>query len=97
LPAPPGEPTLTKGQYSDEQIVAILQQAERGEKTITALCHEHNLTQNTFYRWRKRFAGVAPADIARSREIEKENLRLKRLLAERDLEVDVLKELLAKK
>lgn len=97
---------MTKGQYSDEQIVAILQQAERGEKTITALCparaprstgHEHNLTQNTFYRWRKRFAGAAPADIARSREIEKENLRLKRLLAERDLEVDVLKELLTKK
>jgi putative transposase len=88
---------LTKGQYSDAQIVAILQQAQRGEKTIATLCHEHNLSQNTFYQWRKRFAGAAPADIARSREIEKENLRLKRLLAERDLEVDVLKELLAKK
>ena len=88
---------MKKGQYSDQQILAILQQAERAEKTITELCQEHNLTQNTFYRWRKRFAGAAPADIAKNREIEKENVRLKRLLAERDLEVDVLKELLAKK
>lgn len=65
---------MKKGQYSDQQILAILQQAERAEKTITELCQEHNLTQNTFYRWRKRFAGAAPADIAKNREIEKENV-----------------------
>ena len=52
---------MKKGQYSDQQILAILQQAERAEKTITELCQEHNLTENTFYRWRKRFAGAAPA------------------------------------
>jgi putative transposase len=88
---------VKKGQYSDQQILAVQQQAERAEKTITALCQEHNLTENTFYRWRKRFAGATPTDITKNREIAKENIRLKRLLAERDLEIDVLKELLAKK
>lgn len=87
---------MKKDQYSDQQILAILQQAERAEKTIVEICQEHNLTQNTFYRWRKRFAGATPADIAKNRETEKENVRLKRLLAQRDLEIDVLKELLAK-
>jgi putative transposase len=88
---------VKKGQYSDEQIVAILQQAERGEKTIVQLCQEHNVSENTFYRWRLRFGGASPADAAKTRELEKENTRLKRLLAERDLENDILKELLAKK
>jgi len=88
---------MKKGQYSDEQIVAILQQAERGEKTLALLCQEHNVSENTFYRWRQRFGGSAPGDLARTREMEKENVRLKRLLAERDLENDILKELLAKK
>lgn len=88
---------MKKGQYSDEQIVAILQDAEKGTKTIQALCREHNVSENTFYRWRSRFGGATPADIGHNREMEKENLRLKRLLAERDLEVDILKELLAKK
>jgi len=88
---------MKKGQYSDEQIVAILQQAERGEKTVALLCQEHNVSENTFYRWRQRFGGSAPGDVARTRELEKENVRLKRLLAERDLENDILKELLAKK
>ena len=88
---------MKPGQYSDEQIVAILQQAEKGQTTIQALCREHNISENTFYRWRQRFGGAAPAEIARTREIEKENQRLKRLLAERLLENDILKELLAKK
>lgn len=88
---------MKPGQYSDEQIVAILKQAETGQKTIVQICKEHNLTENTFYRWRQRFGGAAPSDIAKTREMEKENQRLKRLLAERDLEVDILKELLGKR
>ena len=88
---------MKAGQYSDEQIVAILQQAEKGQTSIQALCREHNISENTFYRWRKRFGGAAPADITKNREIEKENQQLKKLLAERVLENDILKELLAKK
>jgi putative transposase len=83
--------------FSDEQIIHLLQQAERGEQTIGALCREHGISEQTFYRWRQKFGGMTIPDAQRLRELEKQNGRLKRLLAERDLEVDALKALLAKK
>lgn len=88
---------MQKSQFTDEQIVAMLQQAEKGEKSISDVCRQHNISENTFYRWRTRFGGMNTNEAARVRELEKENARLKRLLAERDLEVDIIKEILAKK
>ncbi len=88
---------MQKSQFSDEQIVAILQQAQRGDKTISEACRQHNISENTFYRWRTRFGGMSTHEAVRVRELEKENARLKRLLAERDLEVDIIKEFLQKK
>jgi putative transposase len=88
---------MQKSQFTDAQIVAILQQAEKGEQTIAQVCRQHNVSENTFYRWRNRFGGMNVSEAARVRELEKENARLKRLLAERDLEVDIIKELLQKK
>jgi putative transposase len=88
---------MKQGQFSPEQIIAILHQAEVGDKTITELCREHNLTQTTFSRWRKKYGGMSVAEAQRLKELEKENARLKRLLAERDLAVDALQEYLAKK
>ncbi len=88
---------MQKSQFTDEQIVAILQQAEQGGKPISEVCRQHNIAENTFYRWRSRFGGLSTNDAARVRELEKENARLKRLLAERDLEVDIIKEILQKK
>ena len=88
---------MNASQFSDEQIVQILQQAERDEQSIGALCRSHGIAEATFYRWRKKFGGMTQNEIQRLRELEKENNRLKRLLAERDLEVDALKEFLAKK
>ena len=88
---------MQKNQFTDEQIVAILQQAEKGEQTIAQVCRQHNVSENSFYRWRSRFGGMSSNEAARVRELEKENARLKRLLAERDLEVDIIKELLQKK
>jgi putative transposase len=88
---------MKASQFSNEQIVHILQQAERDEQSIGALCRAHGIAEATFYRWRKQFGGMAVSEVQRLRELEKENSRLKRLLAERDLEVDALKELLAKK
>jgi putative transposase len=83
-------------QFTDEQIVALLQEAEKGEKAVTALCREHGITETTFYRWRRQFGGLPVKEVVRLRELERENARLKRLLAERDLEVDVLKEAVRK-
>lgn len=88
---------MKKGQFTNEQIVNILRQADKGDKTIRDLCGEYNITETTFYRWRNRFGSMDANEAAKVRELEKENARLKRLLAERDLEVDVLKEYLAKK
>ena len=82
---------------STEQISKILEQAERGEQPISAICRAYGITETTFYRWRKQFGGVSVNEAQQLREIEKETARLKRLLAERELEVDGLKELLAKK
>ena len=87
---------MKAGQYSNEQIVAILQEAARGEKPITELCRDKGISENTFYEWRKKFGGMQTRDVQRLRELEKENARLKRLLAERDLELDVVKEALSK-
>lgn len=84
-------------QHNAEQIIKILEQAERGEQTISAICREHGIGEATFYRWRKLYGGMQISDVQRLKELEKENTRLKRLLAERLLEVDALKELLAKK
>ena len=84
-------------QHTAEQIVKILEQAEKGEQTIAALCREHAIAENTFYRWRKAYGGMSVNEAQRLKELEKENVRLKRLLAERMLENDLLKELLQKK
>jgi len=88
---------MKQGQFSQEQIVTILHEAERGEKTIRDLCREHSITETTFYRWRKIYGGMSVSEAHHLKELQKENARLKRLLAERDLEIDALKEYLAKK
>lgn len=87
---------MKAGHFSNEQIVAILQEAERGEKPILGICKDKGISEATFYAWRKKFGGMQTKDVQRLRELEKENARLKRLLAERDLENDVLKEALSK-
>ncbi|HZO89067.1 MAG TPA: transposase [Chthonomonadaceae bacterium] len=88
---------MKQNQFSPEQIIILLHQAEVGEKSITELCREHSLTQPTFYRWRKKYGGMSVPEAQRLRELEKENARLKRRLAERDLAIDALQEYLAKK
>jgi len=88
---------MKTSQHTAEQIIKILEQAEKGEQTIAAVCREHGIAENTFYRWRKTYGGMSVSEVQRLKELEKENGRLKRLLAERMLEIDLLKELLSKK
>ena len=87
---------MKQKRFTDEQIVSILAQAEKGEKPIVEVCREHAVTEVTFYRWRQKFGSVGVKEVQRLRELEKENARLKKLLAERDLEIDACKEFLAK-
>ena len=87
---------MKSGLFTNEQIVVILQEAEKGDKQIIDICKEKGISEATFYNWRKKFAGMATRDVTRLRDLEKENARLKKLLAERVLENDIMKEALSK-
>ncbi len=86
-----------KKRFSDEQIVGFLREAQSGGKTIDQLAREYGFSANSFYVWKRKFGVMAEPDVKRYRELEKENGRLKRLLAERDVEIDVMKEIIEKK
>jgi putative transposase len=88
---------MKKKRYQEEQIIRILREAERGDKTIGEVCREHAITEQTFYRWRKKYGGMEIAEARRMRELGKENGRLKRIVADLTLENDAIKELLEKK
>ena len=88
---------MKQERFSEEKIVGILREAEKGEKPVAEICREHGVAEQTFYRWRRRYGGLNESDVQRLKELTVENAKLKRLLAERDLEVDALNELLAKK
>ena len=88
---------MKANQHTAEQIIRILAQAEQGTQTVGEVCREYGIAETTFYRWRNAYGGMPVTEVQRIKELEKENARLKRLLAERMLEVDALKDLLAKK
>lgn len=88
---------MRKPKLTDEQIVAVLREAERGERTIAEICKKAGVTEQTFYRWRKKFAGNTVSDVRKLKQLEKDNARLLKLLGQRDVEIDAMKELLAKK
>ncbi len=82
--------------FSEEKIVKILQESECKTATVGELCRNHGISEQTFYRWRKRYGGLSVREAKRLKELESENARLKRLLAERDVEIDIMKEILEK-
>ena len=81
---------------STEEMIRILRQADGGE-TAQAICREHNISEQTFYRWKKKYGAMELADAKRLKELEKENAELKKMLAESMLENRVLKEVFTKK
>ena len=80
--------------YSEEQIVKILQEGAGGK--INETCRRHGISETTFFNWRNKFSGMGVPEIRRLRELETENGRLKRIVAERDLEIDAMREVLKK-
>jgi putative transposase len=82
--------------FSDSQIIAILKQAEAGSP-VPELCREHGISSATFYKWRAKFGGMDASLMARLRELEEENRRLKKMCAEERLKAQIIQEAMAKK
>ena len=87
---------MKKSRFSDSQIIAILKQAENGSP-VPELCREHGISSATFYKWRSKFGGMEVSMVARMKELEDENRRLKKMYADAQLSADLLKEALSKK
>lgn len=86
---------MKKTRFTEEQMVTILREAD--EKSVPEVAKKHGVAAQTIYAWRKHFGTLEPADVKRLRQLEQENGRLKRLVAERDLDIEVLKEITRKK
>ena len=82
--------------HTTEEIIRILRQAE-AEDTVEAVCRMHNISNATFYRWKKKYGDMDLADAKRLKELEKENSELKKMVAESMLKIRVLEEVNAKK
>jgi len=87
---------MKRKRYSDEQIVYALRQAEGGAKVVE-ICRKLGVTEQTFYRWRKKYAGVGVSELRELRQLREENRKLKHLVADLSLDKHILQEVLSKK
>ena len=87
---------MKKSRFSDSQILAILKQAENGVP-VPELCREHGMSRASFYKWRAKYGGMDASLMARLKELEDENRRLKKMYAEERLKAEIVQEALTKK
>lgn len=85
---------MRKSKFTDEQVVGIIREADRDP--VAEVAKRHGISEQAIYTWRKRFGELRTEDVRRLRQLEAENARLKKLVAERDLEIEVMKEVAAK-
>ena len=86
---------MKKNKWSVEKIITIVKENEAGV-AASELCRKHGMSDATFYNWRKKYGGMSVSDARRLKELELENSRLKRIVANKELEIDALKDVLSK-
>lgn len=91
-----GEADVKKKRFSEEQIIAVVKEAEAGAKVLD-LCRKHGISDATFYNWKAKYAGMTVAELRRLKELEAENAKLKRIVADQALDNAALKDLLNRK
>ena len=87
---------MKKSRFTEEQIIAILKEQEQGLK-VAEICRKHGLSDQTFHNWKKKYGGLTVDELRRMKELEQENSRLKRAVAELTLDVQILKDINSKK
>ena len=87
---------MKKSRFSDSQILAILNQAAAGAP-VSALCREHGMSSATFYKWRAKYGGMDASLMARLKQLEVENRRLKKMYADERLKAEIIQEAMVKK
>ena len=87
---------MKRSKFSEQQIALILQQAEQGT-SVEEVCRKAGISQQTYYRWRKKYGGLMPSEMRRLKQLEEENQRLKRLVADLSLDKAMLQEVVRKK
>jgi putative transposase len=87
---------MKQGRFSEEQIVAILKEAESGGTKVAELCRRHGISDATFYNWRSKYGGLEVSELRRLRKLEDENRQLKSIVADQALDIRALKDVLAK-
>src|SRR6201997_3165525 len=91
-----GEPDMAKRGHSEEEILRVLREAESGD-TVVELCRKHGISQQTFYVWKKKYAGFGLSELRELRQLREENAKLKRLVADLSLDRHILQEIVQKK
>ena len=86
---------MKKRRFTEEQIIGILKQAEAGMK-IVEVCRQNGISDATFYKWREKYGNMTVSEARRLHQLEEENSRLKRLVAEQALDISMLKDVIGK-
>jgi putative transposase len=86
---------MKRKRFSEEKIIGVLKEHEAGAK-VDDICRRHGISSATFYTWRKKYGGMDASEAKRLRELEAENAKLKRIVADQMLDMTAMKELLAK-
>jgi len=86
-----------KKRHSAEQIIRILKEVEESGLKVSDACRPHQISEQTYYRWKQKYGGMEVAEARRLKELEEENARLKRLVADQALDIQILKEVNSKK